>query len=285
MDDSPGFDAGFLGAHAPLPVPPPGRSVRELRSTHFTVLLDTVRRLAAATGVNIDGESLRDVPRGDDWHLDPRVAAHEQAGDELYSRNDLDRGHLVRRRDPVWGDDATARRANRETFAFPNAAPQVARFNQSPDLWVGLEDHVLEHARAYGRRLSVLTGPVLAPGDPVYRGIQVPCLFWKVAVWSSRGPAGVTLSSTAFVLDQTEMLTADVLDDTDARVHGDWLEHPAPALGAFRSFQVPVAEVARLSGLDLGPVVAADVLASTAPQRAPGRSSWTLLVSAEDVVL
>ena len=44
------------------------------------VLLDPERRLAAATAVNIDGAQLVDLERGDDWHLDPRVPADEQAG-------------------------------------------------------------------------------------------------------------------------------------------------------------------------------------------------------------
>ena len=52
-----------------------------------------------------------DLERADDWFLDPRVPAGGQAGPELYARNDLDRGHLVRRRDPVWGPPAVAARA------------------------------------------------------------------------------------------------------------------------------------------------------------------------------
>ncbi len=45
-----------------------------------------------------------------------------QCGDELYIDNDLDRGHLVRRRDPVWGN--SAEEANKDTFYFTNASPQ-----------------------------------------------------------------------------------------------------------------------------------------------------------------
>ena len=191
-----GYDPTFLGPPVPLPVP--AQTVRTLPSTHFTVLLDPARRLAAATAVNIDGAQLVDLERGDDWHLDPRVPADEQAGPELYARNDLDRGHLVRRRDPVWGDLVAARRANLDTFAYPNAAPQASAFNQGELLWVGLEDHVLEYARTYGHRLSVFTGPVLADDDPVYRGVGIPRMFWKVAAWARARPR-----ATAFVLDQT----------------------------------------------------------------------------------
>src|SRR3954462_15340310 len=102
-----GADPGFLGVPAPPPVP--SQVVRELAYTHFTVLLDPARRLAATTGVTIDGADLQDLDRVDDWHLDPRVPAEEQTGEQVYAGNDLDRGHLVRRRDPVWGPSAVAR--------------------------------------------------------------------------------------------------------------------------------------------------------------------------------
>ena len=104
-----GYDPGFLAVQVPLPGPGP-RAVRELPYAHFTVLLDPLRRLAALTAVNVDGASLVDLERGDDWHLDERLPADEQCGPEVYARNDLDRGHLVRRRDPVWGTPAIASR-------------------------------------------------------------------------------------------------------------------------------------------------------------------------------
>lgn len=56
------------------------------------------------------------------------------------SRNDLDRGHLVRRRDPVWGSTTVAAQANLDTFHLTNAAPQVAAFNQDKALWAGMEN-------------------------------------------------------------------------------------------------------------------------------------------------
>jgi endonuclease G, mitochondrial len=47
-------------------------------------------------------------------------------------------------------------------------------------LWLGLEDHVQEHADTFDRTPAVLAGPVLDPADPPYRGIQVPLRFRKV---------------------------------------------------------------------------------------------------------
>jgi len=54
-----------------------------------------------------------------------------------------------------------------------------------------------------------------------------------------------------------------------------------PPLGAFRTFQVPVADVAGLTGLDLGPLPDADRL--PADRRAAGR--WTLLESYDDIAV
>jgi endonuclease G len=259
-----GYDPAFL--EVPVPLPSPAGESHVLDYTHFAVVLDPVRRLAVMTAVNVDGAALRDVPRGDDWRLDPRVPAGDQAGEELYAGNDLDRGHLVRRRDPVWGAEAEARRASADTFHYTNAAPQAAGFNQSRELWLGLEDHVLEHARAHRLRLTVLTAPVLADGDPVYRGIAIPQQFWKVVAWTTTEPAPVTgeeapsgrlLAATAFVLDQRPQL--DEIDLSEARARAAREVQPPP-LGPFRTFQVPVRDVAELTGLDLGPLVAADRL-------------------------
>jgi endonuclease G len=248
-----GFDAQFLGVPAAMPrvAEPHAAAAVELEYLHFSVVLDTARRLARVTGVNIDGPSLIDLPRGDDWRLDERIPADWQAGPEIYARNDFDRGHLVRRRDPVWGAPEVAARANAETFRYPNAAPQASGFNQSKELWLGLEDHVLEHAEVYGLRLSVFTAPVLAAGDPPYRGIRVPLRFWKVVAWNTGG----RLATTAFVVDQ-----APLVDTTEvvAPAPGE-----APPLGPFRTFQVPVSDVAGLTGLVMPELVAADVMPST----------------------
>lgn len=271
-----GHDPDHLGPR--LPLPDPGRPARVLPSTHFTVLLDPVRRLAAATVVDVDGALLRDVPRDDDWYLDPRVPADEQCGPELYARNDLDRGHLVRRRDPVWGDADVALRANRETFAYPNAAPQAAGFNQDATLWLGLEDHVLTHARAHRLRLTVLTGPVLADDDPVYRGVGIPRRYWKVVAWAV--DAGRALAATAFVLDQSPQLDDDALASATAAAQA---AGEPPPLGPFRTFQVPVVDVAELTGVDLGPLPAADVLTGVAPRS--GGAAWRPLQEPLDVRL
>ena len=258
-----GYDAGFLAT--PLPMPLPALEVRELTYPRFSVLLEPQRRLAAVTAVNIDGARLREVPRTGDWRLDPRIPADEQTGPDVYARNDLDRGHLVRRRDPGWGAPDEARDATEATFFYPNAAPQAAGFNQSKELWLGLEDHVLAYAETTDQRVSVFTAPVLADGDPPYRGIRIPLRFWKVAAW--QGPNG--LAATGFILDQTELV------DTSEGLLA------APPLGAFRTFQVPISDIADMTDIDFAALPAADVLAAQTvrPQE------WRALTTADDVIL
>ncbi|MFF3249309.1 DNA/RNA non-specific endonuclease [Streptomyces sp. NPDC002870] len=47
-----------------------------------------------------------------------------RTGHPVYKNNPLDKGHLVRRLDPVWGTGREAETANSDTFHCTNAAPQ-----------------------------------------------------------------------------------------------------------------------------------------------------------------
>lgn len=244
-----GYDGGFLGVPVPLPATADGRPTALLTYPHFSVALEPARRFAAVTGVNIDGETLLDLPRTGEWAFDPRIPESLQAGPAVYANNDFDRGHLVRRRDPGWGDPVRARTATEATFVFPNAAPQASDFNQSKDLWVGLEDHVLQYAQTQKSRVSVFTAPVLADDDPPYRGILVPRRFWKVAAWATG--EGAELAAAGFLLDQSDLI------DTRAGVM------EVTPLGSFRTFQLPIADIAAVARIEFGRLVAADVVART----------------------
>ncbi|WP_228054405.1 DNA/RNA non-specific endonuclease [Streptomyces antimycoticus] len=202
LADRKGYNDRFLGTTVPLPVPADsGIETVILPYTNFSVVFRPDRRLAAATAVTIDGANLIDVPRNDDWRFDPRLPEAQQAGHPVYEDNPLDKGHLVRRLDPVWGAEAST--ANSDTFHYTNAAPQMDIFNQGKKLWQGLENFLLDHAEDFDRKLTVFTGPVLEDSDPPYRGIQVPLRFWKVAAFMHDGD----LAATAYVLDQSPDLT------------------------------------------------------------------------------
>jgi endonuclease G len=74
---------------------------------------------------------------------------------------------------------------------------------------------VLELEGLEDRRLTLFGGPVLAPDDPPYRGVQLPVEHWKVVVYRLDGQ----LRAKAFVLTQDldglERAVPDFLDDFD----------------------------------------------------------------------
>lgn len=173
LTDREGFDEQFLGVPVRVPVLSlAGVKTVLLPYTHFSVLMRPDKRLAAVTALGIDGAKLMDLDRsGIDWRLDPRLPEDQQTGERIYARNDIDRGHLVRRASAVWGDTRVeAQQANEDTFHYTNAAPQAAKFNQGLELWLGLESYLLENAADNCRRLIVFTGPIFSDADPVYRG-------------------------------------------------------------------------------------------------------------------
>jgi endonuclease G, mitochondrial len=261
--DREGYDAGFLGGGSPdVPLPalpedllaiasvnakPGAGPTHVLPYHHFSVVMNKERALAFFTAVNIDGNLSQRLRREPDrWTLDPRIPATEQTGEAVYARNDLDRGHLVRRLDPAWGtSQASAKAANDDTFHFTNCSPQHKDFNQNHTTWAGLEDYVLENADNRDLKVNVFSGPVFAPDDDVYRGVQLPRQFWKVVVMARTDG---TLSATAYLLSQATLIEG--LESVEEFSYG-----------AYRTFQVPVTKVEELTGLSFGPLVASDPLA------------------------
>ncbi|MCF0049554.1 DNA/RNA non-specific endonuclease [Dyadobacter sp. LJ53] len=199
--------------------------------TNFSVVMNRRRQLAYYTAVNIDGaRSIRPTRDGDAWFYDARIAESEQIGEELYKRNALDRGHLVRRLDPVWGSNAD--RANDDTFHFTNCSPQHERFNQNNETWLGLEDFILNFADQKNRKLTVFTGPVLSGDDPLYKGVRLPLAFWKIVVFTKKtGEPG----AGAFLLDQSKLI--ETLPGLEARFEP----------GAYR---ITLAELKNMTELD-----------------------------------
>ncbi len=93
-----------------------GGSDVELRYMHFSVIMSVARRIPMLTAVNIDASQSRRLPRISTWSFDGRIDKSEQFGDALYDNNALDRGHMVRREDPVWGSLEDAKTANEDTL-------------------------------------------------------------------------------------------------------------------------------------------------------------------------
>jgi endonuclease G len=235
-----GFNAHHLGdfeVGLPAPVGARARDVTpvgddpsgRLDYTHFSVVMSAERRMAMFTAVNIEGARSVSIERSNDqWAFDGRIALAAQLGDELYAGNRLDRGHMVRREDPNWGPEAET--ANRETSHFTNAVPQVDVVNQQT--WLGLENYILQNARAWRERCSVFTGPVFGRSDLSYRGALVPKAFWKVVAFLRDDGRP---SATAYLVEQEEELGG--------------LE---AAFGAYKTYQRSVRYIERLTGLRFG---------------------------------
>lgn len=235
-----GYDQYFLGELVPLPtirgallndcVPLNDGSGIELKYTHFSLVVRKSRRLALYTAVNIDGAQLRHIERRrDKWYFEPRISQDYQAGPKLYFDNPLDRGHLVRRRDPAWGD--LAEKSNIDTFHFTNCAPQHRLLNQ--ETWVQLEDYLLKNAKKHRLKVNVFTGPIFRDDDMIYRGeFRIPAEYWKVAVIIKDDG---NLSATAYLQTQKNLL-----EDLEF------------SYGAYRTYQVPVRTIEALTQLDFG---------------------------------
>jgi endonuclease G len=266
----PGYDPAFLGSdgrRVELPTLPEAQIAnaaigKDLKSEpryvlpyhHYSVVMNKERRLAFFTAVNIDGRLSKRLKREPDrWFFDPRILPEEQTGEPVYLHNKLDRGHLVRRLDPAWGDsDAVVKIANDDTFHFTNCTPQHKDFNENKASWAGLEDYILENSDNLDFKVNVFSGPVLADDDQEYRGGKLPKQFWKVVTMVKTNGQ---LSATGYVISQKELIEQPI--DEKLEVAADFV------FGDFRTFQVPVAQVEQLTGLSFGALSSFDPLAGS----------------------
>jgi endonuclease G, mitochondrial len=187
---------------------------------------------------------------------DKRTAEHR---DRIFQQ-----GHLTRRQDPVWGDDAELiYRANADTFHVTNRAPQVGYFNMGIRKrnaegghaggqlhWRAIEDFVLNNAVADRQRVTVFTGPVFDDrydipwdrGNAGMKGFKAPREYWKLIVRREQGQ----LRATALIANQTPLI--DYVPErsvTDA-------ELKRVSFSAVKAYHHSVQELERRTGLDFG---------------------------------
>lgn len=281
----------------------PGDNPHELKYHHFSLVMDAKRKLAFFTACNIDGKSAKSIKRdtkqvtpltpdsaglealpsdaeADSWSRDPRIGADEYTGEPFYAKQVIpgfpnpkdkrrmarmfQKGHLVRRLDPCWGDDNIALLAEEDSFHWTNAAPQVGFFNQgtaAPDkpgtargqLWRAAENYVLRGAVAEQMRVTSFTGPIFTDKDRDYRGVLVPGRFFKVTVWAHDGD----LQSLAMIVDQRGVIEvwpealfagSEAFSDAEAYMDEDELDK----VGDFLS---TITAVEKATGLDFGKAV------------------------------
>ena len=228
-----------------IPLPMPSGDMRplrrggagvELKYEHFSVIMSASRRMPLITACNINGAESRRLPRIDRWNYDGRLDKDDQWGNELYRGNDADRGHMVRREDPVWGPLAVAKRANVDTFHYTNSCPQMAGVNQVT--WLGLEDYILNHTREDNMRVSVFTGPFFTDQDFPYRGALIPKAFWKIVAFLTDDGRP---SATAYKVSQARELQE--------------LEF---VFAGYKTFQISVQQVMDATGIDFGALIPFD---------------------------
>jgi endonuclease G, mitochondrial len=244
LADRRGYNPRFLPGWE-IELPMPSRDMRELRRggsgvelkyQHFSVIMSKERRMPIITACVIDGAESRRLPRITRWSYDGRLDRDDQWGNELYLDNILDRGHMVRREDPIWGALSTARKANVDTFHYTNSCPQVAGVNQV--IWLGLEDYILSHTREDDMKVVVFTGPIFTDRDLPYRDALIPRAFWKVVAFLTDDDRP---SATAYRVSQKRQL-AD-------------LEF---VFGGYSTFQISIQQVMDVTGIDFSGLVEFD---------------------------
>ncbi|MFD7135090.1 DNA/RNA non-specific endonuclease [Streptomyces sp. NPDC059894] len=265
-----GYDPDFLGELIDVPELDPDLARDAVRLdgseiipyTHFSLALSKERRFPFWVGWNINGGTLKKLSRnGIPFVKDSRLPATAQVGNELYENNRLDRGHVARRADLLWGSLPEAGKANTDSFFYTNITPQMDDFNQSSQqgVWGRLEDAVFDDTDVDDLKVSLFGGPVFQDDDRTFRGVRIPREFWKVIVFSEHGE----LKARGFLLTQN-------LDQLET------LE-----LDEFRVFQVTLGELENRTALSFPAVLhKADTLqvpesvADRTPLESPADIQW-----------
>ena len=210
--------------------------------------------------------------------LVPRSGSDD--ADRYIATADFDRGHIVRRTEPIWGDKQAGREANRQTFHHANACPQQPRFNQDKDRhpsdisageekrsWYGLEVAVLRAATDDDTKMNVFTGPFFEDTDPVYGpgktgggNRKIPLTYWKVIVWEDKDGELRSLAmkaSQGFTLEKSAAETAGGAEALDS----------ADELFLLRDFLTTVADIEKRTDIRFDrKVKRADILKDTAAE-------------------
>ena len=236
---------------APNAQPRAGDTAYLLRYQNFSIAMNARRKLAFFCASNIDGSTPVELGAGgsDVWYPDNRIPEWAQTDDSLYYKNEFDKGHIVRRTDPVWGKQSLAKRANDDTFHYTNCSPQHKRFNEQGGIWFQLEQHIQKQAK--DQRLCVLSGPVFGANDPLYRGVLIPLQFWKIIAYLTDK---AELAAAGFLLSQDEDVGTMPLEG---------LREEGFSPGKFVTEQRPISTLGGLTGLGFGSLVKADALADT----------------------
>lgn len=264
----------------------------ELKYQHFSVVMNGARRLAFFTAGNVDGASVVTIGRksgnvtietpegfeaSEKWYDDDRVEDDQITNQALYDSADFtsffQRGHLVKRTDPMWGNEPKARRGEADTFHFTNCAPQHSGFNPVKTRWAGVEDWITNGSNNQDLRVTVFTGPVFRNDDPMFDTIRVPREYWKIVARVDEGE----LLATAILADQS-----DLLEQQEAIRAGRAEDLPDFPDKLPDEYQVTIAEIEQLTRLDFGSLRDHDTFAGGGSE-AIGKPRRRKLASFQDI--
>jgi endonuclease G, mitochondrial len=227
-----GYKPTFLGTRFRIPLPGMTSEVdrelatlknstkTELKYDHYSLRLNKERRTPFFAAVNIDGALLWNAqgfgsrPPRPKWSTDPRMEELLQPDDDIFG-DAMQRGHLFKREDAMWGRDKPAcTTADEHSFTITNATPMIRDFNNTE--WGNLEDIVTRECML-GKKVSYFAGPVFRSTDPFFnelrrnpppgqrrQGMRVPLTFWKIVAWVENS----ALKSAGFMLTQQDEITA-----------------------------------------------------------------------------
>jgi endonuclease G len=264
-----GFNDYFLGRHTPLPTISvklkkqlafftDNPDIFVLKYHHYSTIQHAIRRMPVLSAVNITALSRFRLARGDDrWFRDRRIDFDVQLNDEFYKKSGFDKGHMTRREDAEWGDTiGLAGQAADYTCAYTNACPQVPDLNRAvfgyDGKWGKLELELLEKAvlrEEGGAKICVYNGPVFDDDDPVFKGIQVPLLYWKIVVWKN---AAAKFKTTCFLLSQEKLVSEIPFEE----LHIDMI---------FKRYQCSIKRIEKLTRMNFAKIRNWDTYVAPAP--------------------
>jgi endonuclease G len=210
---------------------------------HFSVMMNERWKFAMISAVNIDGSQEQTNIDRRKWFIDTRIEEEYQFNPkikEYYGTKTMNRGHMVRREDPNWGERNLAIKANDFTFHLTNAVPQAASLNQKR--WLILEDYIKDQAWNQNQKVSVFTAPILLELEEnqekgwfgKYKNTDIPMAFWKVVAYLNESNE---LNCAAFLMNQVVDVSRLELDFGN------------PTRQEIKVSQITLKELSRISGI------------------------------------
>ncbi len=200
------------------------------------------------------------LARIDSFKPDPKVKGNTDLLD-AYWYSGYDRGHMVPSADMRWNLDALT-----ATYMYSNVSPQKPELNRGA--WADLEDWMRRYVHYSGKRIYVVTGPILGKDMPLLNkpkakaDVYAPPYFFKalvdidgpekkgIAFIMKNGLNDQGILSYAVPIDSVEAMTGLDLfpaldDETEARIEKmcnthDWYGEGDKAMGEVAPLPAPL---------------------------------------------